>query len=100
MVYIPSVILGLCLIALVWLYVWFAYATRRNNATAELRHQLIEFAYQQMPDWEKRTAWYKSQPSYQAMSRVGPFPPFTSKPLSRMIGGEYEEAFYRWRAGN
>ena len=99
MMHLSFAILGLCLIVLIWLCVWLVYATRRNNATAELRHKLVEFAFQKVPDLEKRVAWYRELPSYETMSQTGLFAPLTSKPLSRMINGKYEEEFWRWRAG-
>ena len=99
MAYASFAILGLYLIALVWLCAWSVCATRRNNATAELQHQLVEFAYHKIPGWEKRAAWYRELPSYETMSQTGLFAPLTSKPLSRMINGKYEEEFWRCRAG-
>ena len=84
----------------VLMLVWAVWLNVRNNATSKFRQSLIDFAFQETPGWEERVDWYRRQPSYERMCPSSFFGPFTAKPLRQMIGGEYEEEFWRWKNGS
>ena len=98
--YLVFIVLGLLSVAPIWLVIWSVYVTRRNNATGELRRQVIEFVFDKRPGWEDRKSWFDDLPSYEVMCPLSPFAPFSNKPLRLMIGGKYEEEFWRRRAGD
>ena len=97
--YLAFAVLGLLLVATIWLVIWSVYVSRRNKETGEFRRQIIEFVFDKRPDYLDRKSWYDALPSYDVMCPLSPFAPFSNKPLRLMIGGKYEEEFWRWRAG-
>jgi hypothetical protein len=93
------VAMGLFIIA-VLMIIWAFWLNVRNTATSRFRRSLVDFAFQAKPGWRERRDWFLQQPSYDEMCPSHPFGPFMTKPLHQMIGGEYEEEFWRWKNGD